>query len=518
MAYGGGDYVVNTNTLTVNTANQPWLDPGRYGGYGFPTVQQPTWQHPGTYGMGRAPGAWPPEPPQEPEDPLRRAMQRVLTERLLNTALPLTQQQGDVSGSGLTLEQLREAFRRFTQTGIPPARLPPLAAPQTVRISSPNVAQPLTHGTAVVHNSGARNQQESPPVPELTAKPTQVVESILVGLRAARPVHLWGPPGVGKSEMVAQAAARYYVEVAGGSIDAHGRVHATDGRFVPQREYLVDIRAVLLDPVDLRGLPTVVDGKTVWAPPGFFPEEGPAPVTIFLDELNRAPALVQNACLQLALDRRVGEYWLPDNARIVAAGNRESDGGGVSRLNDALSFRFLHVNVETDFDDWAKWAIPHGVDPMVVSFLRYRPNLLSDYQRNQRSCPNPRSWTFVSQIVQQQPARDLERILVSGTVGEGAAVEFLSFCDLYKNLPSIDDILARPTQAPVPTDVATRYAVSSALATRATPANFDRVLAYLNRLPREFLVFGVRDATVRDPDLTETPAFAGFATANADLL
>src|SRR5262245_3848286 len=500
-------YGANSATLTVNTATHPWIDPGRFGGYGQPT----------------GPQSWPPgqifpqsPPPSPPADPFRDAMARAVTRHLLPQSLPLsgTHEQG----AGLTLDQLRQAFRQVQlaqQAGLiaPPAphtpgsRLPPLNSPQT-----------LTTGKSLLHTPGTQFHQERTPVPEITPKPSQTVKALLTGLRKRRPIHLTGVPGIGKSQLVAQAAGMYYVEQMGGTIDAFGRVHDADGRFVPKSRYLIDVRAVLLDPVDLRGLPTIVDGRTAWAPPVFFPQAADWPITFFLDELNRAPQLVQNACLELALDRKVGEYALPDNVRVIAAGNRESDGGGVTRMNPALSTRFLNVNVEPDLDDFFKWALQTGVNPMIIAFLRFRPNLLCDFDRNARTWPNPRSWSFVSEILSDEPEPDIERILVAGAVGEGAAVEYLSFAQMYRNLPSIDDILARPNQAPVPTDVATRYAAASALAARAEAANFDRVLTYLKRLPREFMVFSVRDATTRDPDLTETPAFAAFAVENADLL
>lgn len=361
----------------------------------------------------------------------------------------------------------------------------------------------------------------------IVARPKQVPDTIAYLLRADRKPFLWGPPGIGKSEMVAQAAGRYFVEVMNErgeaySCDALGRVHGPDGRFVPTGRYLVDVRAVLLDPVDLRGLPTITtrpDGTKVteWAPPAFLPTVD-EPITVFLDELTRAPVMVQNGLLQYALDGKIGEHVKPASVRIVAASNRESDGGGVQRATSALMGRFQHVEVVTDVEDWSAWAVQSGIDPLVIAFLRYRPNLLEHFDKNARAWPNPRAWKFVSDIAKTRPPKEIERILVAGTVGEGAVVEYLSFVEMYRNLPSIDAILLAPDTAAVPTEVGTLYAVASAMAARAKVDNFDRVLAYLDRLPQEFAVFSVRDAVLRDPGLSQTAPFTRWAVAHTDLI
>lgn len=332
----------------------------------------------------------------------------------------------------------------------------------------------------------------------LTVKPSLAAQALAHCVRIQQPVFMHGGPGICKSALGAQCAETLGMD-------------------------LIDIRAVLLDPVDLRGLPTITvleDGTklTDWAPPAFLPQEGCRPTLVFIDELNRAPMLVQNALFQLILDRRLGEYVLPSNCAIIAAGNRESDGGGVTRMASALSNRFTHLNVEPDLDDWSRWAVQHDVHPMVIAFLRFKPTLLYDFDRNAQAFPTPRSWEFVSRIVTNPGSRDLERAMVTGTVGEGAAIEFLSFVDLYRTLPSIDAILMDPKGAPVPEDVATLYAASSALGARSNTENFGRVITYLDRLPQEFAVFAVRDATTRDKSLATTPEFTKWAVAHADLL
>lgn len=319
-------------------------------------------------------------------------------------------------------------------------------------------------------------------------KPSQVTTALTAMILAQQPVCLWGDPGIGKSQIVQQTATQLGLTCQ-------------------------DVRAVLLDPVDLRGLPHVNgDGRSHWAIPDFLPRDGNG--VLFLDELNRAPTLVQNACFQLILDRKLGEYTLPDGWRVVAACN--NDGGGVTKMSSALSNRFTHINVAPDVNDWCKWALGANIDPLLVAFIRFRPNLLHVYDSKARAFPSPRSWSFVSKILGQLQAPDIEFALIEGTVGHGAAVEFTAFARIYRNLPSIDAILLNPTQAAVPTDVATLYAVSSALAHRADDNNFGRVMQYLDRLPAEYTVFSVKDAVTRKPRLASTPSFTGWAVTHSD--
>jgi MoxR-like ATPase len=279
---------------------------------------------------------------------------------------------------------------------------------------------------------------------------------------------------------------------------------------------LRDIRALLLDPVDLRGLPFVGrDGRSQWATPDFLPQDGEG--ILFLDELNAAPAMVQASCYQLVLDRKLGEYTLPEGWAIVAAGNRDSDRAVTTRMPTPLRNRFVHLEFEVDVQEWSEWAIQTGIRPEVIAFLRLRPELLSAFDRDANAFPSPRSWEFVSRILdsldsQANPA--IEHEVIAGAVGTGASTEFSAFLRMFRELPNIDAILLNPTQEPVPENAAAQYAVASALARCASDTNFDRICLYLNRLPTEFRVLCVRDATLRQPAIRTTAGFVKFAIQN----
>lgn len=325
-------------------------------------------------------------------------------------------------------------------------------------------------------------------------KPTKVIEALTACVKAGRPTFLWGPPGVGKSDTVRQLAELLDYK-------------------------LIDVRAILLDPVDLRGIPVVSEkGETRWAPPSFLPS-GKGKYILFLDELNAAPPLVQAACYQLVLDRKIGEYELPKNAVVIAAGNRETDRAVTSRMPSPLANRFVHINFDVDLDDWIKWALNHNIQTEVVAFIRYRTNLLHSFdpKRNEKAFPTPRSWQFVSEIL-AVAGNDIEFDLVSGIVGEGAASELVGFLNIYRTLPDPDLVIMSPDKADVPEDPATLYAICGALSYRASDQNFDNIVKYANRLPVEFSVLLVRDAIARDETLVNTRAFIKWSADHSDVL
>ena len=194
----------------------------------------------------------------------------------------------------------------------------------------------------------------------------------------------------------------------------------------------------MLDPADLPAMPFLgSDGRSKWATPGFLPDNGTG--ILFLDELNAAPATVQASCYQLVLDRKLGEYTLPDGWAIIAAGNRDSDRAVTTRMPTPLRNRFVHLEFEVDVQEWTEWAIQAAICPEVIAFLRFRPELLSAFDRDANAFPSPRSWEFVSRILdslgsQLNPA--IEHEVIAGAVGTGAAAEFSAFLRMSESCPT----------------------------------------------------------------------------------
>ncbi|QEL16850.1 AAA family ATPase [Limnoglobus roseus] len=308
-------------------------------------------------------------------------------------------------------------------------------------------------------------------------RPRDVSNALCALLPTRRPVYLWGPPGVGKSAVVRHAADALKLK-------------------------LVDVRATLLDPVDLRGLPKVTKDRAEWCPPAFLPRAGDG--VLFLDELAQAPPLVQAACLQLVLDRRVGEYELPPGWAVVAASNRQEDRAGTHRLITPLLNRFVHLDLDVSPEDWQAWAVVNGVAPEVRAFLQYRPALLSQFDpaASPRAFPTPRSWAFVSDVLAGTPADLLHRV-VAGCVGDGPAAEFVGFLQLYRELPDLDAIGRQPETTAVPREPAVLYALVGAIAEKckADAAPVHGLVQYALRLPDEFALLALRDVLAVKPKL-----------------
>ncbi len=332
---------------------------------------------------------------------------------------------------------------------------------------------------------------------ELVVNPLQVISSLHTLTQIKQPIFLWGAPGIGKSQIVAQVARE-------------------------KNFNLIDIRAVLLDPVDLRGLPRITsDGQAKWCPPSFLPrEDSQEKGIVFLDELNAAPPLVQAACYQLVLDRRIGEYQLPDGWTVVAAGNGEKDRAVTHRMPTALANRMVHIEMQTSVEDWLLWAERAEIRKEIIAFLRFRPMLLHDFdpQSQSKAFASPRSWEFISKILDACAHEDVEYELFQGTVGLAAATEFIGFLKIWRDLPTVEDILNAPTSITIPNDPATLYALCEAVGAKTCLENIEPVVEFALRLPTEFSVLLLRTAVCRDENIVKTTPFMTWAKQNSHVL
>ena len=260
----------------------------------------------------------------------------------------------------------------------------------------------------------------------LTVTSQQAKPAIKAAMKANRPSFLWGPPGVGKSELVEEITN----ELGG---------------------HMIDLRMAQMEPTDIRGIPFFNKdlGVMDWAPPIELPTEELASqypcIVLFLDEMNSAPPAVQAAGYQLVLNGRVGKYVLPKNVHIVAAGNRDSDKGVTYRMPMPLANRFIHLEMRPDFASWQNWAIENQVHEDVVGYLSFAKQDLYDFdaKSSSRAFATPRTWTFVSQLLQEDDM-DSETLynLVAGTVGEGLATKFVAHRKIASKMPNPSDILS----------------------------------------------------------------------------
>ena len=324
--------------------------------------------------------------------------------------------------------------------------------------------------------------------------PSALAETLAELVEDRQPVMVWGPPGTAKSQIARQVA------------EANGR------------EY-VDVRGVTLDPSDLRGIPwRGDDDRTHWAPPAFLPPAGAeGRWLVNLDELPSARPMVQAAMYQLVLDRRCGDYELPEGASVIACGNREGDRGVVHAMPTPLASRFVHLDIRVDAADWLAWAAANAIAPEVMFFIQMRPELLHDFdpRSKEKAFPCPRTWEFASNRVRASQSRspEAERALYRGAVGEAAAIEFCAFLQVWRELPHPRTVFDDPDNAPVPDNPSALVALCGALYRQADDVTLGAVVAYAERLRREVGEFLVGSCIRRDPDLQHTEAYVRWAAA-----
>lgn len=280
---------------------------------------------------------------------------------------------------------------------------------------------------------------------------------------------------------------------------------------------IVEFNASLRDPVDLLGTPRNDGEVTTWKPPVEMKQLETGRNLLILEELTDANASMQNALCGLIYDRRIGEVHLSCDTYILASGNRSQDKSGANKLSTKLGNRVRIKEFDENIDDWCTWALDAGIDPVQIQFLRFKPNLLSDFDPNRSINPTPRAWERVAQTPTDLPTA-LYFDEVASDVGEGAASEFTAFRKIYENLPNVDALMLNPSKAEVPTDPAVLYALTGAIAHRVSKDNFDRVGEYVSKLPKDFGVMLVNDAMKLCPAIKTTKAFTAWAIANANVL
>jgi hypothetical protein len=335
-----------------------------------------------------------------------------------------------------------------------------------------------------------------------TVTPNGAKKSIQRAFTKKRPVFLWGPPGIGKSDIIHQI---------GENMEA----------------LVIDIRLSLWEPTDIKGIPYYAanDNCMMWAQPAELPDEVTATkyknIILFLDEMNSAAPAVQAAAYQLILNRRVGQYKLPDNVVIVAAGNREADKGVTYRMPAPLANRFVHLEMAVDFDDWFQWAVINKQHKDVVGYLQFSKKDLYDFDPKSpsRSFATPRSWSFVSELLEDDDDEVTTTDLVSGSVGEGLAVKFMAHRKVAASMPNPTDILQGKVKELQTKEISAMYSLTVSLCYELKEASDkndkkfdDKVNNFLrfamDNFDTELVVMGIKLALTQyslpiDPDEVE---------------
>ncbi|MCH9813501.1 MAG: MoxR family ATPase [Epsilonproteobacteria bacterium] len=308
--------------------------------------------------------------------------------------------------------------------------------------------------------------------------------------QANLPVFIWGPPGIGKSSVVKQIASDHDL-------------------------IFIDLRLSLLDPTDLKGIPFFDsdNNEAVWASPNFLPKDKASKGILFLDEINTAAPSVQASAYQLVLDRKVGDYTLPDGWSIVAAGNRENDRGVTYRMPPPLANRFVHLEMEVDFEDWKLWAHQHQIDPAIIGFLNFDKAKLFIFDPNshEKSFPTPRSWEYVDKIIKSGLSEEMLLESISGAVGKANSVEFMSFRKVMDKLPDIQQIMTGALKTVEEEDHKVLFALCAglinALKEKNLKAFIDNVLTFSMTLPSEFSIMLVKDMQKNSIPVENAPSW-----------
>ena len=336
----------------------------------------------------------------------------------------------------------------------------------------------------------------------------QATEFAFQTLKANLVPFLSSSPGIGKSAAVHQLAKRFNLKV-------------------------IDIRLAQEDPTALGGFPSIVNGRSTYAPPERFPLEGDKVPggykgwLIFFDEINSAPRSVVSAAYKIVLDRMIGEKHLHPNVRMIAAGNLATDNAIVNEMGTAMRSRVVHIHVTTHADNWLDFAAKAGFDSRVVSYLHYQANKINSFKQFGSSSDETfaceRTWEFVSKILKANYPDETKPVpadvapLLAGTVGS-TAYEFVTYTEAFKDLPTIQQVLANPCGCALPVAPAVRYLMTGMLVGNTTMDNADKIATYVDRLPKEFAMVFIKLLWGKSDKFLSVPKVAELLDKVADIL
>jgi hypothetical protein len=319
-------------------------------------------------------------------------------------------------------------------------------------------------------------------------------------MRAGLVPMLHGSPAMGKSSIVKQIAEDFNLE-------------------------LIDLRLSQCDPTDLLGFPFIDKeaGKAQYVPMATFPIEGDTPPAgkagwlLFLDEINSADRATQKAAYKLVLDKMVGMEKLHSSVALMAAGNLATDNAIVEEMGTALQSRMVHIEATVNHKDWIEWADAQGIDHKIISFINFKPTLLYSFDpdHSDKTFASPRTWEFADKLLKAIPENDSTlRPLIIGTIGEGPGAEFLSFCRVYGSLPTLDQLLIDPENAPLSTEVSVMYAMTGFIAHNINESNAQALMTYVSRMSLEFQIITIRSAIRIEKSILTNEAVQNWISRN----
>lgn len=340
-------------------------------------------------------------------------------------------------------------------------------------------------------------------------------QMILAHYKRDEPLMLLGSPGSGKTSMIEHAAT----ELIGGGF--------------------LDFRLTMRDAAEIGGM-SVPDQKTGimrWYCPEDLPDEkrhGKRGIML-IDEINAdIPRMIQAAAYGIIQEGRLRNWRKPPGWLIVAAGNLVSDRAAATKMSTALANRFNVQVVKADAESWCQQYAFEHVDARGVAFIRFRPMLLAvmpgesatdvggtticQIGINDTAFPSARSWTKAFKFIDEDPV--MRRQIFTGYVGAAAANEFEAFWRVYDNLVSIDEMIADPHKARIPSLAQTdlSYALSTMIGASLNRKNSEALFTYLKRMEPEFQVIAYQLAMKRDETLSSAKGATEWKIANQAVL
>jgi len=334
--------------------------------------------------------------------------------------------------------------------------------------------------------------------------PLQAVSVLSKLLRANLVPMLTSSPGEGKSSLAKEVAAFFQLK-------------------------LIDVRLAQSDPTDLLGFPCIDEkrGKAGYLPMETFPIEGdPLPDgylgwLILFDEANSATDTVISAAYKVVLDKMIGQKKLHAKVAMMMAGNLETDNAIVNPMGTAMQSRLVHLELAQDYLGWVNWAIDNGFDHRITDFIKFKPAALYSFKpdHSDKTFGCPRTFEFTNRILGVTNIDDPDCLpMLAGALSEGLAMEFYTFCKIYKELPTMEAIIKTPMSIKVPSEPSVLFALTGAIASAAQKDNVGSLMEFVSRIPVEFQVVTVRDLLHRNKTLSENERVRSWISINAEEL
>lgn len=339
-------------------------------------------------------------------------------------------------------------------------------------------------------------------------RPSELIEYLTFAIDNNFPTLIKGKPGIGKSDIAAE------------SVSCWERLKVKAGL----KANLIISHPVVSDPTDYKGLPFPnKDGTADFLPFGDLHQiiTATEKTIFFLDDLGQASPAVQAACMQLLLARRINGHKVSDHVTFIAATNRKEDKAAVSGLLEPVKSRFISIiELAVSVDDWIEWAKLNNMPPELIAFVKFREELLDKFEPTKDivNSPSPRTVAAVGKLQASGLPEKFEQEAFTGAAGAFFATEYKAFLKIYRELPSIDDIIANPDTAALPTQPGVSYAISAALARKMNDQNIGSICTYLDRLPPESSVACMKDAVTRNKSICKTRAYVSWAADKSEVL